>query len=224
MALKKFLFLRPNKITRLVNMKKTLSIFALIAISICANAQQQVKIGPKAGVNFSTLSNLSKTKTLTGFYVGAVAELKLTEQFSFQPELLYSSQGAKNVYSETLSGNEVQHHNHDILSYINIPVMGKYFIVNSFSIELGPQFGLLIKAENKDKITTNGVEVKENRDFKDEVNSFDFGIGAGLAYELPSGLFANARYNYGLTNVGKSGQYYGGSKNRVMQLGIGFKF
>lgn len=205
-------------------MKKTLSIAALIAISFCANAQQQVKIGPKAGVNFSTLSNLSKTKTLTGFYVGAVAELKLTEKFSLQPELVYSSQGTKNVYSETSSGTDVHHHNHDILSYINVPVMGKYFLTNSFSIELGPQFGLLVKAENKDKITTNGVEVKENRDFKDEVNSFDFGIGAGLAYDLPNGFFVNARYNYGLTNVGKSDQYYGDSKNRVMQFGVGFKF
>lgn len=205
-------------------MNKILSIAALIAFSFCANAQEQFKIGPKAGVNFSTLSNLSKAKMLTGYYVGAVTEVKLTDKFSIQPELVFSSQGAKNIYSEVLSGENVDHHNHDILNYINLPVLGKYFLTNSLSIELGPQFGLLVKAENQDKITTNGVEVKENRDFENEVNSFDFGIAAGLDYNLTNGLFINARYNYGLTHVGKTDQYYGNSKNRVMQLGAGFKF
>lgn len=201
-------------------MKNVLSIAAIMAASFYANAQQQLKFGPKAGVNFSNLSNVSKAKMLTGFYVGAVAEIKLNEKFSLQPELVYSSQGAENVYSE----NAVQHHNHDIVSYINIPVMGKYFLTNSFSIELGPQFGFLVMAENKDKITTNGVEVKENNDFKNEVNSFDFAIGAGLAYDLSNGFFVNTRYNYGITNVGKSDRYYSDSKNRVIQLGVGYKF
>lgn len=205
-------------------MKNILSLAALIAFSFCAKAQQQIKIGPKAGVNFSTLSDLSKAKTLTGYYVGAVAEVKLADKFSIQPELVFSSQGAKNIYSEVVLGDIVNHHNHDVINSINLPILGKYFVTNSLSIELGPQFGLLVKAENQDKITINGEEIKENRDFKDELNLFDFGIAAGLAYDLTNGLFVNARYNYGLTNVGKTGEYYGDSKNRVIQLGVGFKF
>lgn len=118
-----------------------------MAASFCVNAQQQLKFGPKAGVSFSNFSNVSKEKMLTGFYVGAVAEIKLNEKFFLQPELVYSSKGAENVYLE----NAVQYHNHDIVSCINMPVMGKYFFTNSFSIELGPQFGFLVMAENKDK-------------------------------------------------------------------------
>ena len=205
-------------------MKNILSIAALVAISFSANAQQNFTIGPKAGVNFSTLSDVPKGKMLPGFYVGAFAELKLSDKFSFQPELVYSSQGAKNIYSETVASVSVHHHNHDKLEYINLPLLAKYYFIKGFSVELGPQFGLLLKATNKDEITTNGVEVKEDTDFKKEVNTFDFGIGAGLAYDLPNGFFVNARYNLGLTNVGKSNQYYDGSKNRVTQLGVGFKF
>lgn len=205
-------------------MKNILSIAVLVAISLSANAQQSFKIGPKAGINFSTLSNVAKGKMLPGFYVGAVAEMKFTEKFSFQPELVYSSQGVKNVYTETLAAVSVRHHNHDKLEYINLPLLAKYYFTKGFSVELGPQFGLLLKATNKDEITTNNVEVKKNTDFKHEVNSFDFGIGAGLAYDISNGFFVNARYNLGLTNVGKSNQYYDGSKNRVTQLGVGYKF
>lgn len=205
-------------------MKNILSILALMAVAYNANAQQHFKIGAKAGVNFSTLSNVSKGEMLPGFYVGAVSEFKITEKFSFQPELVYSSQGAKNVYTETVAAVTAHHHNHDKLEYINLPLLAKYYFTQGLSVELGPQFGLLLKATNEDEVTIDGVEVKENRDFKDEVNAFDFGVGAGLAYELSNGFFVNARYNLGLTNVGKSTKYYDGSKNGVTNLGLGYKF
>lgn len=203
--------------------KITISAF-LIALSFSANAQQEIKFGAKAGVNFATLSNVSKAKMLTGFYVGAVAEIKLTAKFSIQPELVYSSQGAKNTYSETIIGITTEHSNHDKLDYINIPVLAKYYITDRFSFELGPQFGFLIKAESKDEIIVNDVKTTDTRDFKNEVNSFDFGIGAGLAYDLSNGIFLNGRYNLGLTNVGKSDEYYKDAKNGVIQVGVGYKF
>ncbi len=199
-----------------------LSFIVLLGYSV--NAQQEVKFGPKAGVNFSTLSNVSKAKMLTGFYVGAVAEIKFSEKFSIQPELVYSSQGAKNDYTETIAGISTHHHNHDKVEYINIPILAKYYIYNGLSVELGPQFGFLVKAESKDEISANGTTFENKRDFKNEVNSFDFGIGAGLAYDLSNGFFVNARYNFGLTKVGKSDQYYKDSKNGVTQIGVGYKF
>lgn len=205
-------------------MRKIISSVFLIALSFSANAQQEVKFGPKAGVNFANLSNVSKAKMLTGFYVGAFAEIKFTDKLSLQPELMYSSQGAKNEYSETILGITAEHKNHDKLDYINIPLLAKYYITNGFSVELGPQFGFLIKAENKDEVTIGGVKTKGNTDFKNEVNSFDFGIGAGLAYDLSSGFFVNARYNLGVTKVGKSDQYYNDAKNGVIQAGVGYKF
>src|SRR5690606_11031273 len=127
-------------------------------------------------------------------------------------------------YSETVMGITAKHHNHDKLDYINIPLLAKYYIMNGFSVEFGPQFGFLIKAESKDEISVNNAITETTRDFKNEVNSFDFGIGAGLAYDLPSGLFINARYNLGVTKVGKSGEYYKDATNTVIQAGVGYKF
>jgi len=204
-------------------MKKIL-LSALIVIGYSANAQQEVKFGPKAGVNFSTLSDVSKAKMLTGFHVGAVTEIKFTDKLSVQPELVYSSQGAKNDYTETFAGVSAHHHNHDKIEYINIPILAKYYIYNGLSVELGPQFGFLVKAESKDEVSVNGSTIKNDRDFKNEVNSFDFGIGAGLAYDLSNGFFVNARYNFGITKVGKENQYYKDSRNGVTQVGVGYKF
>ena len=202
---------------------KRIILLSIVLFGYSVNAQQEFKFGPKAGVNLSTLSNSPKAKMLIGFYVGVVAEIKFDDKFSIQPELIYSSQGAKYDYSVSLgniSGTIFQ----EKLEYINIPILAKYYIYNGLSVELGPQFGFLVKAESKDEISANGTTFENKRDFKNEVNSFDFGIGAGLAYDLSNGFFVNARYNFGLTKVGKSDQYYKDSKNGVTQIGVGYKF
>lgn len=190
-------------------MKKIFTMAALIAIGFGANAQQEVKYGPKAGVNFATLSNVDNSKMLTGFYVGAVAEIKFNDKFSVQPELVYSAQGVK---QEVLgSKNTVK------VDYINIPILAKYYIVDGFSVEAGPQFGFLVKGEAKND---DGKE-----DIKKNLNSFDFGIGAGVAYDLANGFFVNARYNFGLSDIAKEKE--SGEKslnNGVIQVGVGYKF
>ena len=195
----------------------------IILLGFSVNAQQEVKFGPKAGVNFSTISNVPKAKMLTGFYVGAIAEIKFDDKFSIQPELMYSSQGAKYDYSVELVGISGTHFR-DKLDYINIPILAKYYISKGFSFEFGPQFGFLVKAESKGEVTVKGETFENNRDIKDEVNSFDFGIGAGFAYDLSNGFFINARYNFGITNVGKSNYNYRESQNGVTQIGVGYKF
>lgn len=202
---------------------KRIILLAIVLLGYSVNAQQEVKFGPKAGVNFSTISNVPNAKMLTGFYVGAVAEIKFDDKFSIQPELMYSSQGAKYDYSVELVGISGTHFR-DKLDYINIPILAKYYIYKGFSVELGPQFGFLVNAESKGEATVNGNTVKNNRDIKDEVNSFNFGIGAGLAFDLSNGFFINARYNFGITNVGKSNYNYHESQNGVTQIGVGYKF
>lgn len=196
-------------------MKKVFTIAALIAISINANAQQEVKFGPKAGLNFATVSNIDNSKMLTGFYVGAVAEIKFNDKFSVQPELMYSAQGVKQNFSDTFMGVTVSYNNTLKLDYINIPILAKYYVADGFSVEAGPQFGFLVKAESKSE--------GEKFDMKDSTKSFDFGIGAGVAYDLANGFFANARYNFGLTDVAKDNEG-DAAKNGVIQVGVGYKF
>lgn len=194
-----------------------LSVVALVAFaSTKAVAQQQVKFGPKAGVNFSNISGLDNAETKTGFHVGAVAEIKFNEKFSIQPEVVYSAQGAKFTGSYPLIGNVEAKFNYD---YINIPILAKYYFVDGFSVEAGPQIGFLVKAE--DKVTNGSTEV--TNDVKNNLNSTSFGLGFGLAYDLPMGVFINGRYNLGLSDIVKNNNN-NAQKNSVIQIGIGYKF
>jgi len=193
-------------------MKKVILAAFVLGTCTAAIAQQQLKFGPKAGVNFANLSGVDNTEMKTGFHVGAVAEIKFNEKFSIQPEVIYSAQGAKGMLNN-IEGKAN-------LDYINIPILAKYYIVDGFSVEAGPQVGFLVKAEGKG--TVNNVSV--TTDVKDNFKSTDFGLGFGLAYDLPVGMFVNARYNLGLSDIRNNTSSGDAIKNNVIQVGIGYKF
>src|SRR5690606_23573906 len=104
-------------------MKKVVfSLFALAAMGLSANAQQVVKFGPKAGLNLANLNGMEDTEMKVGFHVGAFAEIFFTDKFSLQPELLYSTQGAK---GEIMSGTPLATDFEAKYDFINIPIMAK---------------------------------------------------------------------------------------------------
>ena len=202
-------------------MKKSfLTFLGLVAISTTAVAQQEVKFGPKAGVNISNLSGMDDSEMRIGFHVGAVAEIKFNDKFSIQPEVLYSTQGAKASTATPLGTIESEIKN----DYINVPIMAKYYIVEGFSAELGPYVGFLMKSES---------EIGNfSGDSKDAFKSVDFGLGVGLAYDMPMGFFVGARYNLGLSKANEDISAGNGNvtfqtddlKNGVIQVGVGYKF
>lgn len=198
-------------------MKKVILAAFVLGTCTAAFAQQQLKFGPKAGVNFANLSGVDNSEMKIGFHVGAVAEIKFNEKFSIQPEVVYSAQGAKNTTTVPVLGEVNTTWNND---YINIPILAKYYIVDGFSVEAGPQVGFLVKSEAK--IESGNSSIKD--DTKDDFKSTDFGLGFGLAYDLPVGMFVNARYNLGLSDIRNNTNSGDAIKNNVIQVGIGYKF
>lgn len=199
-------------------MKKFFLFSLAFVIGALLNAQG-ISYGFKAGLNLSNYnSSISGfddvVKTRTSFHVGAVVEFGLSDQFAVQPELLYSSVGAKIDYSEDVK--DTAGDMFYVMDYLSIPVMVKYYPTKNISLELGPQLGILLSA----KMKMDG----ESEDFKDESESIDFGAGIGAEYKLDKGLFFNVRYVLGLTNVIKevSGDDY--IKNNVFQFSVGYKF
>lgn len=187
-------------------MKKVVfSLLAITAFGLTTNAQQVVKFGPKAGANLATFNNGSNDIEMkVSFHVGAFAEISLMDQFALQPELLYSAQGAK-------SGNNKW--NYD---FINIPIMAKYYVIDDLAVEAGPYVGFLMNAKIKGN---DGVSM----DVKDGLNTVDFGLGFGVSYNFNDGLFAGARYNFGLTDLAKNNEYEA-VKNSVIQISVGYRF
>lgn len=179
---------------------------AVLFLATSATIQAQLlKIGVKAGVNFASqtgdasLNGVAFDKDgITSYHAGLVAEVKLLEKFSIQPELLYSTQGA--TYK-----NAVQDFKNE-LGYISIPVMAKIYMTKSLSLEVGPQASFLVSEKN-------------NFDVKD-AETFEFGVNAGLGLKITEGIFVQARYGLGLTEASKNADV----KNSVVQLSAGFMF
>lgn len=103
-------------------MKKIIFISAFLLIGIFQADAQMLKFGVKAGANFNSLDgdDAQGLDTYTSFHFGALLEVKVFENFAIQPELLYSSQGAK-VNEENIK---------DInFSYITVPVLAKFYLI-----------------------------------------------------------------------------------------------
>lgn len=85
--------------------------------------------------------------------LGLLGHIHLNSQWAVQPELVYSSQGAKSAGTEQK------------LDYINVPLLLQYMFDNGFRLQAGPQLGLLVRADNKN-----------------DLNSIDLGVGLGAGH------------------------------------------
>ena len=187
-------------------MKKTILIATLFFSALTTIQAQSVKLGIKAGLNYANQTGTAitvnsknyQTEAISSYHAGLVAEINLFEGLALQPELLYSTQGAK--YKTALEDitNEV--------GYLSIPVMIKINLSKSISLELGPQASFLLSE-------------KDNFDLYNS-NTFDFAVAGGLGLKVTKSIFLQARYGLGLTEISKEAQ----AKNSVVQVSAGLLF
>mgnify|MGYP003612481077 CR=1 FL=1 len=209
-------------------MKKVLlSAVAILAFGF-ANAQD-IKYGAKVGLNVATLNgDVEDAKSLIGAHLGGFVEIKINEKFAFQPELLYSMQGAKSEYSESEPDYSYSEEAKYKLGYLNVPLMAKYFATDKLFIEAGPQIGFLMSAKNEFKFSETFMGDTESAsgdvDIKDNLKSIDFGLNFGLGYEFTENVFASARYNVGLSDINDVQGSNDKIQNGVLQVSVGYKF
>jgi len=190
---------------------------------------QEIKYGAKVGLNVATLNgDVEDVKSLIGAHLGGFVEIKITDKFAFQPELLYSMQGAKSEYSESEPGYSYSSEEKYKLGYLNLPLMAKYFATEKLFIEAGPQIGFLMSAKNDYKETETFMGDTEtfsgDIDIKDNLKSIDFGLNFGLGYEFTQNVFASARYNVGLSDINDVEGSNVKIQNGVFQFSFGYKF
>ncbi len=201
---------------------KKIVLAAIAVVSFGFANAQDVKFGIKGAINLHTLTgDVDNASSKVGFQAGAFAEFKLSDKFAIQPELLYSTQGAKIEYSE--SEYDYNYNSKVRLGYLNIPVMAKFYIIDKLSVEAGPQIGFLLSAKSKYEETNGNEHYSETENVKDGFKSVDFGVNFGAAYDFTENLSLGARYNLGLTNISKDSDITK-IKNSVFSLSIGYKF
>ncbi|WP_417872032.1 porin family protein [Winogradskyella sp.] len=179
-------------------------IVAAITLFIGTTAfSQELDLGIKAGANFATISDANiDLSNRTGFQAGIFAGIKFTDKVGIQADLLYSQQGAE------FDAGEFD------LTYVNVPVVLKYYLVQGLNIQAGPQFGFIVDDNIK---TVIGDIEKQIEAEKTDVSGV---VGAG--YDFPFGVRLDARYNFGLTDVSKVNGSEG--KNSVFSLALGYSF
>ncbi|TYP75201.1 outer membrane protein with beta-barrel domain [Aquimarina intermedia] len=197
--------------------------FATVMLSNLSAQEEAVRFGAKAGLNIASITGdfTDELSSKIGFTLGGVVEIPVSDKFAFQPEVLFSTQGAKYEDSDVGFSDESTVK----LSYINIPMMAKFYVAEGLSLQAGPQLGILVSAKDEGEYTEQNVTVEYDTDIKDDLSTVDFGLNFGLGYQLEGGLFFDGRYNLGLSNINDyEGSDNVNQKNSVIQFAVGYKF
>ena len=199
---------------------------ALAFICGASSAAHAQRFGITAGATFSSVRT-SGDLTLsnrTGSTFGVSLQVPAGSTFTFQPELLFISKGAK--FS---SANSVGNFR---LDYVEIPLLLRYDISRGIigpHIYLGPSAGFNVGCNVSGTLTsgTNTSTTCSNNNFKPK--SLDYGItaGAGVDFNL-GGLAATggARYGIGLADIrsDNSTTFRNRVHNGVLSLYVGLLF
>jgi len=193
-----------------------------------------VSFGIKGGLTHAVLDGTinQETSYRSGLHLGGFFRWRPSAHFALQPELVYSQQGSDNViplqYVELKSKTK--------LAYLNVPILAKIYLGNTFNLQFGPQLGLLLSGHEVGQTgytsTPSGssyqtADVETTKSYKS-----DIALCAGLGLDLKSGFTTAVRLNYGVTDIDNDSnsqaarKYYniGGLHNRVMEVSIGYAF
>jgi opacity protein-like surface antigen len=195
-------------------MKKLLMMLVMATVAMTASAQNTLRdkgsftLQPKAGVGIGTISGNwttvggEKDKARIGFVAGLEGEYYAADWFGLAVGLNYAQQGFKfeaEDYKETTK-----------LDYLNVPIVGNFYVAKGLALKTGFQFGFLMNAK------------LDSQDIKDLCNKVNFAIPIGVSYEIEN-VVLDLRYNLGLNKTNKADN---GNKARtdLIQITLGYKF
>lgn len=208
--------------------KLILSLAVLASAAGVANAQTGIKVGLKGGFNLSTYSGGGSkgTEYKAGFAAGPFVNFGVSDNFSIQPEFLYSQKGASQDNVTYPSGTStINVTRKDALGYLDVPIMFRYNIGEDgkgFFVELGPQ-GSFVLHRRQFVEDGSGNEVAGSRiTTTDPLNKVVLGYVGGLGYQITSGLQLGLRYTGDFTQINKDAAY--NIHNSVFQFQAGYAF
>lgn len=206
-------------------MKKLITLLTILLFAI---SFAQISYGVKAGYSNSTLDwktnpdtffeDYSEFNSKSFFYVGGFAEYKFNPNYAVQGELIFTQTGGKSIVElYQLIGTEVVSNGRVDAKFrytqIQIPLMIKYYFVDKFAINGGLNFAISVSSKlDIDQMGSGKIEnVKP-------LNLFPF---LGAEYHITPKIFADARYNFGISSINKDGL---DMRSRFLQVGFGYKF
>lgn len=177
------------------------SLFVFISSSLFAQEEiekDKIRIGVSVGAVISSVGgdDAENVDSRTGFRFGGILDVPLSEKLALQPVVGFSIQGWKD------EGFEIKN------NYVVIEVKADYELVDGLSVQAGPLLG---------------INIFNSFDGYEDITGFastNIGALVGLQYELPFGLFFNAQYDRGFTNLVDGFDI----KNRNISISAGYFF
>lgn len=206
-------------------MKKIFLTAILVATTFMVSAQVKIRPGIKTGLNIANVSNSINEGTITDakqdFYLGAYVNVKFSDFYQLQPEVVYSRQGfivdGTTTFGRNLNSLDVE------LNYLSIGLANKLFVKNTgLHFIVGPTID--VKINNIPNYFNN-----YNYEETDDYTGVDFALFGGIGYEFPFGLGIEARYKQGFIdingdNFNQSVAFNELNINQVFQLGVTYSF
>ena len=190
-------------------MKSKLFILVLTGLLCVTAFSQGFKFGFKGGANINKLTGKSFNEQFSfGYHLGGYMEIGITKKWAIQPEVLFnqSNVDTSGSFSAIYQFNKV---NNIKLQYLSIPLLLNYRPNNTITLQVGPQYGILMNKSNT--LLQNGKAAFKSGDFSMlgglQLNVFNFKI--------------YGRYSVGLNNLNDIDNRERW-KNQGIQLGIGF--
>ncbi|MEQ8547142.1 MAG: porin family protein [Cyclobacteriaceae bacterium] len=214
-------------------------LIVLIGFTMTTESYAQT-FGVKAGLNLSNLLVEDDNETYSddyemnpGFHVGATAEFRITQLFSFETGLLFSTKGFKISGEESIFGVAIQYESKMNLFYLDIPLTAKAsFDLGSAKIYgvFGPYIGMGLSGKSKYETTTLGETETGEEDInwgsdevEDDLKRLDFGLTMGAGVEI-SAIQIGLSYGLGLANILPYNDDGSRISNRVLSISVGYKF
>jgi hypothetical protein len=170
---------------------KSLALLTIASTLTAASFAQGFHVGVKAGANIFKVDGTSmKDEFNFGYNLGAFAELGLSDKVAIQPEVMWNQTNYRTgTRFSDVYGIEGQNDVKGKLNYLSIPVLLNYNLAKFFTLQAGPQFGILLNQD--ESLFNNGKEA-----FK----KGDFSMLGGVQLNLGS-LKIGGRYVVGLSNI-----------------------
>lgn len=223
----------------LLKLSSILSFF--FAFNLTVSGQHQFGIKANGGISRITNSMDISNASLTFPFVpsgqgGFFYNLQLGAESLLGAELLLSQiEGMEKLEMDLYTLNEFGNRNYlgyrkdnlyRHISYLSLPVYYG-FKINRLVINAGFQISYSISNSGREK----GQGVIEGENFKIDIKTndinikrFDYGLKAGIIYNLTDKLAAEGTYYYGLNNIQKGDPIIGKLKVQQATLGIRYTF
>ncbi len=149
---------------------------------------------------------------------------RLTSNFDFNIEILYSKKGSKIFHNRYSTPGRSMEQRFIDLTYIDVPVFFKYMSPSkesSFHIEFGAVYSRLFTANIQENVENNPSEFVFEA-ILDDFRNNEISVLGGIGYTWQNGFSINYRYNFSLRNFYRGDDFGSPSYDLIIDQPVTF--